>query len=119
MEVRSIANELSNVRLSDIAPPELEALAHAREHLDAEGKGARRDEDEYDVTDPAELNEELKAKRDMEGLEDLMARMGNGGDGAAARLKPGRPTAQDVVRLRERLLAIARVLGLGIAVQWS
>ena len=77
------------------------------------------DEDEDDVTDPAELNEELKAKRDMEGLEDLMARMGSAGDGAAARLEPTRPTAQDVVRLKDRLLAIARELGLGVTVQWS
>ncbi|EJF63369.1 hypothetical protein BD309DRAFT_855223 [Dichomitus squalens] len=121
-EVRAIATELSNVRLSDIAPPDLQALAHAREHLDGEGRDrdARMD-DEDDVTDPAELNEALKAKRDMESLEDLMAQMGGviEGAGADARLKPARPTAEDVARLKERLLAIARELGLGIAVQWS
>ncbi|PIL22604.1 hypothetical protein GSI_15294 [Ganoderma sinense ZZ0214-1] len=120
-EVRGIASALSNVRLSDIAPPDLEALAHAREHLEQARIDAAMGEDEDDVTDPAALNEELRAKRDMEGLEDLMAQMSSGVSGSAsgAKANPKRPTAEDVVRLKERLLAIARELGLEVDVQWS
>ncbi|KAI1790125.1 hypothetical protein LXA43DRAFT_521396 [Ganoderma leucocontextum] len=117
-EVRGIAGALSDVRLSDIAPPDLEAFAHAREHLNAHA-------DEEDLADPAALNEELKAKRDMESLEDLMARMSSGGSGSGSgadanpKSNGARPTAEDVVRLKERLLAIARELGLDLVVQWS
>ena len=118
-EVRDIANALSNVRLSDIAPPDLEALAHAREHLEQ----ARMDADDDDdlVADPAAPNEDLKAKRDMESLEDPMAQMSSGSSGSASGVKANlkRPTAEDVVQLKERLLAIARELGLELEVQWS
>lgn len=72
------------------------------------------DGDDEDV-DPAALNEEIKAKRDMEGLEDLMARMGAGESTSAERV-PARPTAEDVGRLKERLLAIAHSMGLEL--QW-
>ena len=117
--MRDIANALSNVRLSDIAPPDLEALAHAREHLEQ----ARMDADDDDdlVADPAAPNEDLKAKRDMESLEDLMAQMSSGSSGSASGVKANlkRPTAEDVVQLKERLLAIARELGLELEVQWS
>ena len=121
-EVRDLASALSNVRLSDIAPPDLEALAHAREHL--ERAGMHRDEDGEDVTDPAVLNEDLKAKRDMEGLEDLMAQMSSGGSGSASgpdanTKNTARPTAEDVAQLKERLLAIAQESGLELNVQWS
>lgn len=111
-DVRAIAAQLAEVRLSDIAPPDAQAVAHAREHLaDAAMAVDSADDDE---ADPAALNEDIRDKRDMEGLEDLMARMGAGTTAAAA---PARPTPQDVTRLRERLLGIAR--GLGLELQWS
>lgn len=105
-EARDIAAQLANVRFSDIVPPDLEALAHAREHLDAK----MEEEDAEDLTDPANLNEEIKEKRDMEGLEDLMAQMNASGGGSGA--AQARPTPEDVARLKERLLNLARGLGL-------
>ena len=74
------------------------------------------DDDGAELTDPAKSNEEIKDKRDMEGLEDLLAQMSApGADGRS--VPPARPTADDVARLRESLLAIAQSLGL--ALQWS
>ncbi|EEB93318.1 hypothetical protein MPER_08043 [Moniliophthora perniciosa FA553] len=58
LEARTIASQLSNIRFSDIAPRDLEAEAHAREHLETDGE----DMDE---------NEEVADKRKMEGLEDM------------------------------------------------
>ncbi|KAI0657354.1 hypothetical protein C8Q70DRAFT_919729 [Cubamyces menziesii] len=114
-EVREIAKQLAEVRFSDIAPPDLEALAHAKEHLGGAAMDADADEDAADLTDPAKLNEEIKEKRDMEGLEDLMAQMNaDGGSGSAVQT---RPKAEDVARLKERLLAIAQSLGMSL--QWS
>ncbi|KAI9058448.1 hypothetical protein FKP32DRAFT_1680850 [Trametes sanguinea] len=111
-EVRDIAAQLANVRFSDIAPPDPEAIAHAKEHMDS---AARDGEDEAeDLTDPANLNEEIKQKRDVEHLEDLLARLtAQVGESAAQ----ARPTAEDVARLKQRLLEIAQ--GLGLSLQWS
>ncbi|OJT13627.1 hypothetical protein TRAPUB_9816 [Trametes pubescens] len=113
-ETREIAAQLANVRFSDIVPPDLEALAHAREHLDAKMSEAEADSDGEDLADPASLNEELKGKRDLEGLEDLMAQMTAGGGSAATQ---SRPKAADIVQLKGRLLAIAEASGLKL--QWS
>ena len=115
-EVRDVAARLADVRLSDIAPLDPEAVAHAREHADAAmSVDSPNDEDSDDDVDPAALNEEIRDKRDMEGLEDLMARMGAGA-GPAPALR-ARPTAEDVARLRDRLMEVAQSLGL--ALQWS
>ncbi|KAI0335828.1 hypothetical protein GY45DRAFT_1239813 [Cubamyces sp. BRFM 1775] len=114
-EVREIAKQLAEVRFSDIAPPDLEALAHAKEHLDSAAMDA--DEDAADLTDPAKLNEEIKEKRDMEGLEDLMKQMNAGGGSGSGSAVQARPKAEDVARLKERLLGIAQ--GLGMSLQWS
>ena len=115
--MRDVAARLADVRLSDIAPLDPEAVAHAREHLAdaAMSVDNLNDEDDDDDVDAAALNEEIRDKRDMEGLEDLMARMGAGAGPAPA--PRARPTAEDVVRLRDRLMAVAQSLGL--ALQWS
>ncbi|KAI0667593.1 hypothetical protein C8Q78DRAFT_981473 [Trametes maxima] len=110
-EVRDIATRLANIRFSDIAPPDLEALAHAKEHLES---AMNEDDDTEDLSDPANLNEVIKDKRDIEGLEDLMAQMNASAGGSVA---PARPKAEDVARLKERLLGIAG--GLGLSLQWS
>ncbi|KAI0720541.1 hypothetical protein C8T65DRAFT_567670 [Cerioporus squamosus] len=115
-EVREIAAALANVRFSDIAPPDLDAIAHAREHLESSNT-MDEDDDAADLTDPAKLNEEIKDKRDMESLEDLMARMGAPGTTSSVSPAPARPTANDVARLKERLMGIAQ--GLRLALQWS
>ncbi|KAI0826872.1 hypothetical protein BC628DRAFT_1319549 [Trametes gibbosa] len=113
-EVRDIAAQLANVRFSDIVPPDLEALAHAREHLGAPTQ-RDNDEDAADIVDPANLNEEIKERRDIEGLEDLMAQM-NASDESGG-VAQARPRAGDVVLLKERILKIAH--GLGLNLQWS
>ncbi|ESK93919.1 hypothetical protein Moror_12967 [Moniliophthora roreri MCA 2997] len=101
LEARTIASQLSNVRFSDIAPPDLEAEAHAREHLETDGE----DMDE---------NEEVADKRKMEGLEDMLARLT---PGTNAMPSQARPTMDDVHRLKYRLRVLSKAAGLGI--NWS
>ncbi|GJE85540.1 Yae1 family protein [Phanerochaete sordida] len=93
-EVRAISSALSNVRFSDIVPPDMQAIEHAKEHL----------EDAEDVV----TSEELQEKRNMESLEDLMNRMG----AAPSAKQTDRPTAEDVAQLEQRLHALAHTLGL-------
>lgn len=97
-EARSISGALSAIRFSDIAPPDLQAEQHAREHLEAEG----------DMVE----DEGLQVKRDIESLEDMMARMG--ATNGRVEEKTGRPSAEDVERLSARLKALAESLGLGL-----
>ena len=97
-EARSVSAGLGDIRFSDIAPPDLQAEQHAREHLEAE----------QDVVE----NEELQGKRDVESLEDMMARMGAGT--SKADQKTGRPTAADVEKLAARLQSLAEGLGLSL-----
>lgn len=101
-EARAISSELNGIRFSDIAPPDLEAERHAREHLDA------ADEDDRDMD--IELGEEVGKKRKMESLEDAMARMGAGSISSEDR--KGRPTAEDVIELTSRLKVLSEKLGL-------
>lgn len=103
-EARTLATELGDIRLTDIAPPDLEAEQHAREHLES----AAQDED-GDVP----LPEELQDKRNMESLEDMMARITAGA--VPATVKTGRPTTEDVQKLSSRLEALAGRLSLPIS----
>lgn len=93
-EARSISSALSNVRFSDIVPPDMQAIEHAKEHM----------EDAEDVV----TSEELQEKRNLESLEDLMSRMG----AAPSAEKAGRPTTKDVAHLEQRLHTVADALGL-------
>ncbi|KAH9475225.1 Protein YAE1 [Psilocybe cubensis] len=101
-EVQDISSQLSKVRFSDIMPRDLEAEQHAREHLEAEGE-------ELDV------HEDLAAKRDMEGIEDMLASLsaGNG----KIRGESARPTPEDVQALKSRLGILSNRLALDI--NWS
>ncbi|CCM01899.1 uncharacterized protein FIBRA_03970 [Fibroporia radiculosa] len=101
-EVLEIGSRLGAVRLTDIAPPDLEAERHAREHLSAE--------DESNVG--AELNEEVKERRDMERLEDMMLYLGNDSLERATR-----PTIDDVHHIKEHLLSLCARLS--ISLQWN
>lgn len=87
------------MRFTDIAPRDLEAEEHAREHLDAEG---------IDM----EQNPDLEEKRVMEGLEDLLSSMTTSGGPSQA--DPKRPTIEDVRSLKEQLQTIARYVQLDI-----
>ncbi|KAI5890541.1 uncharacterized protein SCHCODRAFT_02632147 [Schizophyllum commune H4-8] len=102
-EVRDISRQLAHIRLTDIAPRDLEAEAHAKEHLQLE-------EDEDLVTD-----DELLEKRKMEALEDQLARLTSGTMGGGSR--EARPTADDVRRLKGRLDNLTGLMGLAVAPQ--
>lgn len=101
-EIRDIANELSDVRFSDIAPPDLQAEEHARLHLEQTGE-------EMDVTS----NESLVEKRRVEQVEDMFASLTATG---TEKEKKKRPTLEDVGKLKGRLSEMCQVLGLGIDV---
>ncbi|KAL1744786.1 hypothetical protein HDZ31DRAFT_37826 [Schizophyllum fasciatum] len=101
-EVRDISRELAHIRLTDIAPRDLEAEAHAREHLQLE--------DEEDLV----TDEELLEKRKMEQLEDQLARLTSGAAGGGPPSE-ARPTADDVQRLKGRLESLAGHMGLHLA----
>lgn len=98
IEARDIAAQLSKVRFSDIAPPDLEAEAHAREHLASEDDAA-----EVDVP------EEVVEKQKMERLEDMLEGMSASSDGT----RIARPTVDDVRILKERLYALCSSIGFG------
>lgn len=104
-EARHIASQLSKVRFSEIAPRDLEAEAHAREHLNMNGD----DDAEMDE------NEELAQKRQMEGLEDMLDRLTAGTN--AVRSEQPKLTMDDVQNIKTRILSLCAKLGL--AVDWS
>ncbi|KAI0731984.1 hypothetical protein C8Q72DRAFT_969646 [Fomitopsis betulina] len=104
-QLRTVISQLGAIRFSDIAPPDLEAERHAREHL---GDRRLEEADETEVPVP----EEVQDKRAIESLEDMLAQMGSG---SATTTK--RPSMNDVNDLQTRLLAICRQLGL--SPQWS
>lgn len=89
-EARNIAGQLANLRFSDVAPRDLEAEEHARQHMEAN--------DDHGM----EVGEEMAEKREMEGIEDLLAKLTAGKNTK----DPGRPTVEDLKRLSERLQAL-------------
>lgn len=101
-EAQEISSQLSRVRFSDIMPRDLEAEAHAREHLEAEGI-------------ELDMNEELADKREVEGLEDMLANLS--ADNGKSKEKNARPTIDDVQILKDRLKLLTNRLDLGI--EWN
>lgn len=105
-EIRAISAQLSDIRFSDIVPRDLEAEAHAREHLaDGEGDLPVNELDENGTVQ----DEETMEKKKMEQLEDMMSSFGT--DPAPSSNLP-RPGPEDVKAIHVRLLNVARVLGL-------
>ncbi|KAJ3547238.1 hypothetical protein NMY22_g1731 [Coprinellus aureogranulatus] len=98
-ELRDIASKLTEIRFSDICPPDLEAEAHAREHRQAEGEGLVMD------------LEELEDKNQIESLEDMLAGMSASG---VERSKPQRPSMEDFKALKQRLEEVVKQMGLQI-----
>jgi len=96
-ESRDISSCLSAIRFSDVVPRDLEAEEHARQHL--EDKGEELDE-----------NEEIADRRQMEGIEDMLAQLtsGTGNENGEKR-----PTMDDVGNLEQRLRVLTEGLGLG------
>lgn len=91
---REISSLLASVRFSDIVPVDYEAEQHAREHLDAD--------------DPIGQNEELLQKREVEGLEDMLQKLTTSPENNPSQ---SRPTREDVVRMKEHILALNTQLG--------
>lgn len=104
VEARGIASQLANIRLTDIAPRDTEAEDHAKQHLELEGS-------------EMEINDELSEKRKMEGIEDMMAQLTAGTSSVDASTEKMRPTAEDLLELKERLYNLFRALNL--SVNWS
>ncbi|TEB33846.1 hypothetical protein FA13DRAFT_1685905 [Coprinellus micaceus] len=98
-ELRDISFKLSEIRFSDICPPDLEAEAHAREHMQAEGEELVMD------------SEELEDRKQVESLEDMLAGMSASG---AGRGKPQRPSMDDFNVLKSRLEVVIGQMGLQI-----
>lgn len=101
-EAREIVSQLREIRFSDIAPPDLEAERHAREHIELDGE----DDGGMDLIP----DEELKKRQDMEKLEDIASQMGV--SSMATRVTTRIPGMDDVRNLRERLLALCDSLGI-------
>ncbi|KAF9236518.1 hypothetical protein BU15DRAFT_49926 [Melanogaster broomeanus] len=95
-EARNISSNLLSIRFSDVAPRDLEAEQHSREHLDSDDSGLVE-------------NGELVQKRDIEGLTDMLSQMTASTVGAAPH---GRPIKEDVTNLKERLSALSAKFGL-------
>jgi Essential protein Yae1, N terminal len=94
-ELRTISNQLSDLRFSDIVPPDLEAEEHEREHRLANGEDL-------------DVNEEIQARNDVENLEDMLVGMGSNVK------KRARPAMQDFETALERLSRISTEIGLDV-----
>ncbi|KAI5986230.1 hypothetical protein EDD15DRAFT_2175125 [Pisolithus albus] len=98
-EARAIATSLSRIRFTDIAPPDIEAEQHAREHLQNDDPGLVQ-------------SDALSQRREMEILEDMLSHMS-----ARSGTEQVRPTREDVVILKGRLHALSERLGLSLSFQ--
>ena len=105
-EIRAISAQLSDIRFSDIVPRDLEAEAHAREHLaDGESDLPVIELDENGLVQDGEAIE----RRKMEQLEDMMSSVGTNSAPASSFSRPG---SEDVKALHTRLLHVGRIVGL-------
>lgn len=98
-EARDVVSQLSSIRFTDIAPRDLEAEEHARQHLEDDDAGL-------------DVNEELAEKRKMEGLEDMLARLTAGSTQSNGQRNL---SMDDVTLLKGRLDNLALALGLTTA----
>lgn len=96
LEAREITSRLASVRLADVAPRDIEAEQHAREHLETEGI-------------EMEMNEEVEEKKNMEGLEDMLAKLTAGADSGKQELE--RLSIDDVRLLEDRLGHLVENIG--------
>jgi hypothetical protein len=96
---RDVASLLANIRFTDIAPRDLEAEEHARQHLEVDDNAL-------------DMSNEVEEKRKMEELEDMLAKLTPGS--TAGLNQSGRPTVEDVRLLKGRLETLTRGLGLSV-----
>ena len=105
-EIRSISTQLSDIQFSDIVPRDLEAEAHAREHLaDDEGDLPVNSVDEHGVVQ----DEGTVEKKKMEQLEDMMSSFGTNPTPSSHLPRPG---PEDLKAIHVRLSQVAKILGL-------
>ena len=76
-------HNFSKTRFSDIVPRDLEAEEHARHHLGVE----------------IDVHQKIAAKRDIEGIEDMLANIATGTKPAGT----APPSVEDVCILKDRL----------------
>lgn len=100
-EAREINTQLGNIRFTDIAPRDLEAEEHARQHLEEDGE-------------EMEVAEEIVEKRKMEKLEEMMDKLTPGSSNGQA--LSGRPTIENVKALQDRLGRLTQTLAYDISV---
>ncbi|KAJ3894484.1 hypothetical protein GG344DRAFT_41010 [Lentinula edodes] len=105
-EAQSIASQLSKIRFSEIAPRDLEAEAHAREHFEMDEEDAGMEE-----------SEELAEKRQMEGLEDMLKRLNSGGVDTDPADQYKKFTLEDVQALRQRIISLCTMIGIRLVDQ--
>ncbi|KAJ3869360.1 hypothetical protein EV359DRAFT_76770 [Lentinula novae-zelandiae] len=105
-EARSIAFQLSKIHFSEIAPRDLEAEAHAREHSEMDEEDAGMEE-----------SEELAEKRQMEGLEDMLKRLNSGGVDTHPADQYQKFTLEDVQVLRQRIISLCTMIGIRLVDQ--
>ncbi|KAJ3805425.1 hypothetical protein EV368DRAFT_69488 [Lentinula lateritia] len=104
-EARSISSQLSKIRFSEVAPRDLEAEAHAREHFEMDEEDAWMEE-----------SGELVEKRQMESLEDMLTRLNSGVDtNPTDQYK--KFTLEDVLVLRQRILSLCTMIGIRLVDQ--
>lgn len=117
-EAREISSALNEIRFSDIAPPDLEAQKHAREHLLSSREHQNTNDDhltkmDLDMDLEIDLGDEIAHKRDIEKLEDLFTQMDPGSVSSGGKSKKKeRPTLEDVGVLEDRLRILTGALGL-------
>lgn len=95
-EARTILAALADVRVADVAPPDVQAVEHAEEHLKA--------------AEEASLLDVRREKSDMKGLESMMARIEATPNDAE--LEQHLPTTEKVETLFSRFHLLADTLGL-------
>jgi len=101
-ETQEINSRLSKIRFSDMMPPDLEAEEHARRHREEDG-------DELDE------GQERSRTREMDLLEDVFEQMNTDSERTNGLHPPrGRPTAQDVEVLKNRLDLLVARLGMNV-----
>lgn len=111
-ELRGIIATLSTIRFPDIAPRDLEAEAHAREHLtDGEGDLPVNEFDENGIVQDSEAADRRKVELlDLEGIRSSFGNLPRPGPERDEAIRV--IFAQHLVALRVRLARVARSYGL-------
>lgn len=61
-EAKTIVSELATIKLLDILPPDVEALEHAKDHADADGRGTAAKDANIEIQEVSRKWEEAQDK---------------------------------------------------------